>query len=154
MEHNVREVYSLMIPIIEQSILLPNATVEEIVPFRDVTLTDTGPNWYVGDLHWQGSLVPLVSLDVMNGGEDPQANKQARVAVVTTLNNSEQVPYVAFIVQGIPRLTHVTEPSISLDDDGEEMGLADKAKVKIGSIRAMIPDIDKIESMVADIKAA
>lgn len=149
MEKKVEEVYSLMIPIIDQSILLPNTTVAEIVPFGDVAYREQGPDWFIGSLHWHGYKVPLVSMDILNGGEDPQANKRSRVAVVHTINDNEDLPYIAIIVQGIPRLTHVTEPSISLLEDAE-LGMADKAKIQIGSISATIPDLDKLEGMIVE----
>lgn len=153
MEQNVKEVYSLMIPVIDHSILLPNATVAEIVPFGDVTTNDSGPDWFIGTLHWHGMEVPMISMDILNGGEDPQANKRSRVAVVNTLNNDEEMPYIAIVVQGIPRLTHVTEPSVSLVEDAE-LGIADKAKVKIGTIQATIPDLDKLEALIKEAQQA
>ncbi len=153
MSDQVREVYSLMIPIINDNILLPNATVAEIVPFADVTPEESGPKWYIGQLHWRAQEIPMISLDILNGGEDPQANRRARVAVVSTLNNNVEMPYIAIVVQGIPRLTHVTEPSISLVDEAQ-IGIADKARVKIGSIQATVPDIDKLESLIMEIKVA
>ncbi len=149
MQQNVREVYSLMIPIIDQSILLPNSSVEEIIPFGDVELMKDGPEWFIGHLHWHGLSLPMVSIDILNGGEDPLANKRSRVAVVSTLNNNENMPYIAIVVQGIPRLTHVTEPSIALVEDAE-LGIADKARVTIGTIQATIPDIDKLELLISE----
>jgi chemosensory pili system protein ChpC len=150
-QQNIREVYSLMIPIIDESILLPNTTVAEIIPFGDVTLNTTGPDWYIGELHWHGMEIPMVSLDILHGGEDPQANRRARVAVVHTLNNNEEMPYIAIVVQGIPRLTHVTEPSISLVEDAE-LKIAEKAKVRIGAIQATIPDLDKLEELITQVQ--
>ncbi|WP_144392320.1 chemotaxis protein CheW [Pleionea sediminis] len=152
-ESTVPEVYSLMIPIIEQSILLPNATVSEIVPFSDVELDKTGPDWYIGTVHWHGQDLPMVSLDVMNGASDAQANKRARVAIVNTLNEHEDMTHIGIVVQGIPRLTHVTEPSVSMVE-GAELGAADKAKVQIGSIQSTIPDLDKIESLIRELRSA
>ncbi|PWK46881.1 chemotaxis protein CheW [Pleionea mediterranea] len=151
--NTVNEVYSLMIPIIDQSILLPNATVAEIVPFGDVNLEESGPDWYIGTLRWHGQDIPMVSIDKLQGADDAMANKRARVAVVNTLNSNEQLPYIGIIVQGIPRLTHVTEPSISLVED-VELGSVEKARVKIGSIQALVPDLDKLESLIEEFRAA
>ncbi|WMS85878.1 chemotaxis protein CheW [Pleionea litopenaei] len=153
MENKIAEVYSLMIPIIDQSILLPNVTVAEIVPFGDVAYQKEGADWFIGTLHWHGIKVPMISLDILNGGEDPQANKRSRVAVVHTINGDEEMPYIAIIVQGIPRLTHVTEPSISMVES-DSLGVADKAKVQIGTIQATIPDLDKLEALIKEELAA
>lgn len=149
METSVPEVYSLMIPIIDRSILLPNVTVAEIVPFSDVELSSEGPDWLLGTVHWHGQDLPMISLDVLNGAEDSQANKRARVAIVNTLNNETDIPHIGIVVQGIPRLTHVTEPSVSLVEDSS-LGPADKAKVQIGSIQSTVPDLDKLESLIRE----
>ena len=151
MKQQYSEVYSLMIPVIDNSILLPNATVAEIIPFGDVDyFSDSGPQWMIGLLNWKNLKVPMISLDILNGAEDPMATKRSRVAIVHTLNKNEQMPYIAIIVQGIPRLTHVTEPAISLIKDAV-LGEADKAKVKIGAIEATIPDLDKLEQLINEV---
>ncbi len=145
----IAEVYSLMIPIIEQSILLPNVTVVEIVPFSDVELAEDKPKWFVGYIMWRNQKVPMVSLDVLKGAADSRANKRSRVALVRTLNSNAELPYLAIIVQGIPRLTHVTEPSITTVED-YELGPVEKLRVAIGAIQATIPDLDKLEAMILE----
>lgn len=152
MAENIQEVYSLMIPTVNSNILLPNTNVAEIVPFSNVELFDKSegkPNWFLGHLLWRGINIPLVSIDVIKGHDDPQANKRSRVAIAHTLNSNRDLPYLAIVVQGIPRLSHVREDNIKYMQD-EDLSEAEKMRVEIDSVLASIPDLDRLETMVLD----
>jgi len=149
MAAELQEVYSLMIPTVRGNILLPNSNVAEIVPFSNVELfpdMQDKPNWFLGHLYWRGQEIPLVSIDVIRGESDPQANKRSRVAVAHTLNQNRELPYIAIVVQGIPRLSHVNPDNIQFKD--EELSDAEKMHVSVDSIDASIPDLDKLEEMI------
>ncbi len=152
MAENIQEVYSLMIPTVNSNILLPNTNVAEIVPFSNVELFDKSaekPNWFLGHLLWRGINIPLVSIDIIKGLDDPQANKRSRIAITHTLNSNRDLPYLAIVVQGIPRLSHVNPDNIKYMQN-EDISDAEKMRVEIDSIAASIPDLDKLEAMVLE----
>jgi chemosensory pili system protein ChpC len=152
----LKEVYSLMIPTVESNILLPNSNVAEIVPFSNVELysKDEGkPDWYLGHLLWRGLDIPLVSIDIIQGVSDPQADKRSRVAIAHTLNANNELPYVAIVVQGIPRLSHVTNENIKLLEQ-QNLSDAEKMQVTVDNVTASIPDLDKLEQMILAEKSA
>ncbi len=152
MAENIQEVYSLMIPTVDSNILLPNTNVAEIIPFSNVELFDESsgkPDWFLGHLLWRGINIPLVSIDVIKGLDDPKANKRSRVAITHTLNSNRDLPYLAIVVQGIPRLSHVRVDNIKYLQN-EELSVAEKMRVEIDSIAASIPDLDRLESMVLE----
>jgi len=151
-----KEVYSLMIPTVESNILLPNSNIAEIVPFSNVEIyseSDDKPNWYLGHLLWRGLDIPLVSIDIIQGVSNPQADKRSRVAVAHTLNSNLELPYIAIVVQGIPRLSHVTQDNIILLTDNETTD-AEKMHVTVDNVSASIPDLDKLEEMILAVKSA
>ncbi len=150
MASDTQEVYSLMIPTVQSNILLPNSNVAEIVPFSNVELFDQSeehPAWFLGHLFWRGQEIPLVSIDVIRGESDPQANKRSRVAVAHTLNANRELPYIAIVVQGIPRLSHVRPDNIKYLAD-ESLSDAEKMRVTVDNVGASIPDLDKLEEMI------
>ena len=155
MATDTEEVYSLMIPTVQGNILLPNSNVAEIVPFSNVELFEDqkdSPPWFLGHLFWRGQEIPLISIDVIRGERDPQANKRSRVAVAHTLNQNRELPYIAIVVQGIPRLSHVRADNIkSLND--ESISEAEKIRVTVDTMNAAIPDLDKLEDMIVDARA-
>lgn len=154
MAEELNEVYSLMIPTVQGNILLPNSNVAEIVPFSNVELfqdMQDKPAWFLGHLYWRGQEIPLVSIDVIRGEEDPQANKRSRVAVAHTLNQNRELPYIAIVVQGIPRLSHVNPENIKIDE--KSVSAAEKMHVTVDNISAAIPDIDTLEEMIMSARA-
>ena len=147
-----KEVYSLMIPTINSNILLPNLSVAEIVPYSNVELfseSDKKPNWFLGNLMWRGMDIPLISIDVIEGAKDPQANKRSRVAIIHTLNANSDIPYLAIVVQGIPRLSHVSTSNIRFVS-ADDIVKSEKMRVEVDSISAAIPDLDQLEKMISD----
>ncbi len=146
------EVYSLMIPTINSHILLPNLGVAEIVPYNNVELfvqSDNKAKWFLGYLLWRGMNIPLISVDIIGGAKDAQANKRSRIAVVHTLNGSHDTPYLAIVVQGIPRLSHVTAVNIRFIPS-KNLVDSEKMQVEVDSISASIPDLDRLEEMVIE----
>lgn len=144
------EVYSLMIPTVRGNILLPNSNVAEIVPFSNVELfsdAEDKPKWFLGHLLWRGQEIPLISIDVIRGESDPQANKRSRVAVAHTLNSNSALPYIAIVVQGIPRLSHVRVDNIEVEE-ADLLSDAIKMQVTVDDVKASIPDFDKLEAMI------
>ncbi|MGX5172837.1 chemotaxis protein CheW [Aliikangiella sp. IMCC44653] len=155
MSDEMKEVYSLMIPTVQSNILLPNSNVAEIVPFSNVELFPESaerPNWFLGHLLWRGQEIPLISIDVIQGESDPQANKRSRVAVAHTLNANRELPYIAIVVQGIPRLSHVRPDNIKALTEAT-LSSAEKIKVTVDNIGASIPDLDKLEEMIVEARA-
>jgi chemosensory pili system protein ChpC len=135
---------------------LPNANIAEVVPYSNVELfkqEDDKPKWYLGHLLWRGMDVPLVSIDLIKGESEAKANKRSRVAIAQTLNSNKDVPYLAIVVQGIPRLSHVRMDNIQYMQD-ENLSIAEKMRVEIDSKSASIPDLDQLESMVIEANAA
>ena len=156
MTTETQEVYSLMIPTVNNHILLPNSNVAEIVPFSNVELFKDDvdmPRWFLGHLIWRGQEIPLISLDIIRGESDPQANKRSRVAVAHTLNANKELPYIAIVVQGIPRLSHVTAENLSVMQD-EVLSEAEQIRVQIDTVSASIPNLDKLEEMIQAVRNA
>ncbi|MDH5433744.1 MAG: chemotaxis protein CheW [Gammaproteobacteria bacterium] len=154
---NNREVYSFMIPIINSNMLLPNTSIVEIVPFNNVELfagKTEAPGWYLGHLQWRGQDIPLISIDMIMGESDPQASKRSRIAITYTLNSNRSLPYMAIVVQGIPRLSHVTMDNIEVpEDEVELLSQGEKVRVTVDNVPASIPDLDKLEEMIMLAKA-
>lgn len=151
MTDTVKDVYSFLIPMIENSLLLPNATVAEIVPFMNVDLADnaeSSDDWQIGQIIWRNIKIPVVSLERIQGKKDLGELRRSRIAIVYTLNSNQDVPYVAIMVQGIPRLVPVDE------DNGkrleEELPTGVKAWVDLDGRKALIPDLDLIENMLVE----
>jgi chemosensory pili system protein ChpC len=149
-EHKkIQEVASLLIPLQGQSILLPNVTVAEIVPVSQVQLIENAPAWYIGNCQWRELVVPVLSLEALNGEVRPPLNKRARFAVLNSTGLHADLPFIAIITQGLPRLARVSEDEISMLEDAENRAY-DLMHVSWAGEHTIIPNIIAIEQTFLD----
>lgn len=145
----IREVASLLIPMEQQLLLVPNVSVAEIVPIGQVDNVNGAPDWYLGDYHWRDLTIPLASFECLNGGPRPAPGNFARVAVFNTTGVSEHIHFVALLAQGLPRLARVTPEELRVRDTqpGNPFELM---RVSWAGEEAVIPDVPGIEQRVLD----
>lgn len=143
-EQKIQEVASLLIPLQGHSILLPNVTVAEIVPIAPIQPVDNAPGWYFGNCQWRELTVPLLSLEALNGDEKPGIHSRARFAVLNTTGISDDLPFIAILTQGLPRLARVSEDEISEREDSENRAY-DLMHVSWAGEYTIIPNVAAIE---------
>jgi chemosensory pili system protein ChpC len=153
MTETVKDVYSFLVPMLDDSLLLPNTVIAEIVPFMNVTLDEDIENndaWNVGTVIWRNITIPVVAIERLQGKKDLGDIKRARIAICYTLNGNEKIPFVALMVRGIPRLIPVDEENSQFDTEviqGNDDGV--KAWVIVDGKKALVPDLDFIESKLS-----
>jgi chemosensory pili system protein ChpC len=143
-QKKIQEVASLLIPLQGQTILLPNVTVAEIIPSSPVQSIDNAPLWYLGNFQWRELTVPLLSLEALNGEATPGINTRARFAVLNTTGLHNDLPFIAILTQGLPRLARVTEDEISAREDAENRRY-DLMHVSWAGEYTLIPNVAAIE---------
>ena len=96
--------------------MLPNSALVEIVPVRNIINVANKPRWMLGYLDWRGNSVPLVAFETMDGVRMPSlANLDVRAAVVYAIGDDKKIPFMAFLVQGVPQVVNVTADEIEVD---------------------------------------
>ena len=60
-----KELYSLLIPLQNERLLVPRMCVAEVIAFADAARNrdDAAPDWYLGVIEWNNRRVPVVSFD-------------------------------------------------------------------------------------------
>jgi len=137
-------VHCLTIPLNNETVLLPNSAIAEVIGYKEPTPIDDAPEWFLGYFEWRDKRVPLISFESASGKEIAVAKKNSRICVLNTLNGSLQIPYVGILSQGIPSLAIVQEQGLE-DKESNEGRSAVGAIVEVGGIEAVIPNIDEIE---------
>ncbi len=141
-------VRSLLIPMMREQILLPNASLAEIVAFSEAGVIENSPEWLLGMFPWRGLDVPLISFEALQGGQPAETGKRSRIAIFNTLSGNPDLPFFAVVVQGIPHLLMANQSvvtAVAEDTDDQEAVLA---HVLIEAEPAIIPDLDRIESAI------
>lgn len=143
----VREIASLLIPLQGCQLLLPNVSVAEIVPIAQVSSGEGAPAWYLGSCMWREQRVPLISYEILNGDAKPAMHSRARLAVLNSTGISEELPFLALVTQGLPRLARVNEEEIAAHDV-EELKPFEAMQVSWAGEEAVIPDIARMEQAI------
>ena len=149
-----REIRGVMVPVTDGRVLLPNATVAEVISYVAPEKVPNAPAWLLGRLSWRGWRLPLFSFPMLIGRLDDESRRNARVAVLKALGGNAGMPFVALLAQGFPRLTTITPELLIPSADEHQHAPGVRAEVLVRDDRAIIPDLDAIEGMIARALAA
>lgn len=149
-----REIRGVMIPVSGGRLLLPNATVAEVISYTIPEKVDNAPPWLLGRLPWRGWRLPLVSFSMLSGLAETENVANAKVAVLKGLAGNAKLPFVALLAQGFPRLTTVTPEALISTGTEEALANGVRAHVLVRTDHAVVPDLQAIEELVANAIAA
>jgi chemosensory pili system protein ChpC len=148
-----REIRCVLVPVGQLRLLLPNATVAEVITMTTPEPVEGAPDWLLGRIAWRGWRVPLVSFTQLAHAEEGDAELSVRVAVLKALGNNPKLPFVAVVTQGFPRLTTLNAELIIPTHDGTALPPGVKAQVLVRDDVAVIPDLEWIEGELTELLA-
>ncbi|WP_266169710.1 chemotaxis protein CheW [Dyella subtropica] len=146
-----REIRCVLVPVGNLRLLLPNATVAEVITQPTPEPVENAPAWLLGRIAWRGWRVPLVSFTKLAGAEEGDAALSVRVAVLKALTGHPKLPFVAVVTQGFPRLTTLNAELIIPTHDGTPLPPGVKAEVLVRDDVAVIPDLEGIEEQLVEL---
>jgi chemosensory pili system protein ChpC len=131
-------------------LLLPNATVAEVISFSPPEPISNAPDWLLGGMRWRGWRVPVLSVARLYGWPRQDSALGAKVAVLKALGGNPRLPYFAVVAQGFPRLVTVSEERLLEDAEGDALSDGIQARVVLGEDRAVVPDLLRVEALIAE----
>lgn len=141
---------SIILTLKNELVVVPNASVAEIISVQDVREIDNSPQWMLGKARWRGVELPVVSYEAA-GGDDAQAvNINTQVAVMYSADESEdkKYPYIGLAMHGVPHVSTFSREQIKNDEQANTTHPMVAQKVRINGAAAGILDIDAIEGML------
>lgn len=141
-----REIRCVLVPVGNLRLLLPNATIAEVITQSKPEPMADAPDWLLGRIAWRGWRVPLVSFTTLAGTEEGDAELSVRVAVLKALGGNPRLPFIAVLTQGFPRLTTLNAELIIPTHDGSALPPGVRAHVLVRDDVAMIPDLEWLEA--------
>jgi chemosensory pili system protein ChpC len=141
-----REIRCVLVPVGNLRLLLPNATIAEVITQSKPEPVANAPGWLLGRIAWRGWRVPLVSFTRLAGTEEGDAELSVRVAVLKALGGNPRLPFIAVLTQGFPRLTTLNAELIIPTHDGSALPPGVRAHVLVRDDVAMIPDLEWLET--------
>jgi chemosensory pili system protein ChpC len=151
MTERINEVYSLLIPLVESRLLIPRACVAEVIGYQIPAPMENAPSWYLGVVNWNARIVPLVSFEGTLEMPIPAATARSRIVVFHALAGRIDTGFFGIVSQGFPQLVRVSNDVIRSDHSrsfADEMPVL--CQVRMSNETPMIPDLERLENMIAD----
>jgi len=143
------ELATFVVPLQKSNILLPDATVAEIIPYEPLQRVQDTPGWFLGLLAWRGVQVPVISfemLTVKRASFSLVSVSSASLVILRALGGWQGFQYFALVAQAMPRLAKIQ--ASELTETVDEVGATEMLKARYGELLVSIPDIDFIELQI------
>ena len=147
-----QDIRGVMIGVTGARVLLPNATVAEVITYSPPEPVDGAPDWMLGRIRWRGWRLPVISYARMIGSAQEEGEFGAKVVVLKALGGNPRHSYFALLTQGFPRLVTVSQDALTQEEAGQAIeGVL--MHVRLRDEDAVIPDLAAIEARIAEIDA-
>jgi len=145
-----REIRGLMIPVTNGRVLLPNASVAEVITLSVPDKIPNAPEWLMGRVNWRGWRLPLFSFSLLAGMALDEGSRGTRVTVLKALSGHAKMPFIAMLAQGFPRLTTISSESLVPSNESMPTRPGVLMNVLVRDDQAVIPDLGQIEQLIFD----
>jgi chemosensory pili system protein ChpC len=148
--HDIRGV---LISVSGGKLLLPNASVAEVITYSDPEPVPGAPSWLLGRVRWRGWALPIVSYSRLVGWSSTEvAALGAKVAVLKAVGQHSKMPYFAVLTQGFPRLVTIAESALVESDDLEaELPDGVYSEGVFNDDYVVVPDLPNVETQIVDV---
>ena len=140
------ELYSLLVPLQGESLLVPRACVAEVIAFVAPELAETDqplPPWFLGYIMWNERRVPVVSFEAMSGEQPKRRPGRTRIVVFNALGDAIESGYYGMITQGFPQLVRVNADVLTAETEkGWEDGQPVICRARMINEFPLIPDME------------
>lgn len=146
------ELYSLLVPLAEDRLIVPRACVAEVVRFSKPEQREGSDDWLLGMITWNGRELPVVAYEGMIGREMPEVSGRTRIVVFFSSAGKIQGGYYGILTQGFPQLVRVNREVLKLDsgNDGWKDDAPVLCRVKMINEYPLIPHLEKLEELIAE----
>lgn len=144
------DIYSLLIPLHEQRLLLPRANVSEVTGFRQCEPVEGSPKWLLGSFRFEGQVVPLISFERAIGAEPPPEGGRARIVLLRTLTDQLSSPSIGVLTYGFPQLVRLNPAALALDETAHwPTDVPVLCQLRMLNQKPLVPDVEQLETMLA-----
>lgn len=145
------ELYSLLVPLAEDRLIVPRACVAEVVRYSEPDHDIGAEAWMLGKVNWNGRPLPVVSFEGAIGNDVPVATGRTRIVVFYASTGRLRTGYFGVLTQGFPQLVRVNEEVLKLEStEGWPADAPVLCRVRMINEYPLIPDLEKLEAMLAE----
>jgi chemosensory pili system protein ChpC len=145
------ELYSLLVPLSGERLIVPRACVAEVIGYQQPAQMTNAPPWYAGLVVWGGRSVPVVSFEGTLGQPLPSVSSRTRIVIFHAATGLLPGGCFGMLTQGFPQLVRVNADIIRPD---ASRGFAERVpvicQVRMVNETPLIPDLPRLEQMIAE----
>ena len=150
MSDSANIIRGVLIQVADARLLLPNATIAEVLSYADPEPVADAPDWLLGRIRWRGWQLPLVAFSRFTGIADERGGLGSKVVVLKALGGDAKHPFFALLTQGFPRLVTVTEAALASGSDDSAVPEGVLARVRLNEDDALLPDLVALEERIGE----
>lgn len=151
MSDETQELYSLLVPLAQDRLIVPRACVVEVVRFTQPDTEAGAHSWMLGNVSWNGRELPVVSFEGALGKEVPVATGRTRIVVFYAASGQLKSGFFGVLTQGFPQLVRVNKDVLQLDaTEGWPESAPVLCRVKMINEFPLVPDLERLENMLAE----
>ena len=145
------ELYSLLVPLAGERLIVPRACVAEVIGYQPPAEMTNAPPWYAGLVNWGERSVPVVSFEGAFGASLPSVSSRTRIVIFHASSGLLPSGYFGMLTQGFPQLVRVNADVIRPDPS---RGFSERSpvicQVRMVNEAPLIPDLQRLEQMIAE----
>ena len=141
------QIHALSIPTRAGTLLVPSATIAEVVNVSAMAPVPLGPNWLLGVVGWRTLAVPVVSLEAMFGKAPVPPGTTSKAVVFYPLAGRAQWEYFAVLSSAEPRPQPVDASAVSVAAAELPQSALVAGGLKIGELSLWIPDLEALKQV-------
>jgi len=149
---SAEELYSLLIPMADERMIVPRACVAEVIRYATPEAREGSADWFLGTLTWHGRELPIVSYERMLGNDLPETSSRTRIVAFHAGGGKVASGYFGLLTQGFPQLVRVNREVLRLasrnndwQDDAPVL-----CRVKMINEYPLIPNIEELERRIGE----
>lgn len=151
MSAEARELYSLLVPLSDDRLILPRACVAEVVRYTQPEQMPGSQNWMLGTINWNGRDLPVVAFEGTIGKDIPAPTGRTRVVVFYSSTGKIKTGFFGILTQGFPQLVRVNREVLSLEStEGWPEDAPVLCRVKMINEYPLVPDLEALETMIIE----
>lgn len=150
MSEESEELYSLLVPLADDRLIVPRTCVAEVIRFSKPEQREGSQDWMLGTIAWSGRDLPIVAFEGAIGKDVPAVTGRTRIVVFYASGGNIKGGHLGIVTQGFPQLVRVNREVLRLD---ATQGWPDTApvlcRVKMINEFPLIPHLEMLELMIA-----
>jgi chemosensory pili system protein ChpC len=146
------ELYSLLVPLYQHRLLVPRASVAEVVRYADPQRAPAGASWLRALAHWNGREVPVICFEELAGLPFAPPGGRTRVAVFHGITGALESAAFGVLTEGFPQLVRINRDV--MEPDGRNAWPEDGpviCQIRMINEYPLIPDLERLERFIAGV---